>query len=168
MNSVGSHGSLSLPFVMKVMVCHFVSDSHEVMTVLIVVLPLIVVVKISQQLHQDFGNVVLKISESEVLFSHCCAATGISSYSATRLQCGSTSQSSQECHYILVQFFSMHCFSRSPVMYITLCIAVCKQMAEEIGVMINELCIMHLLLAEETGVMINSLCIMQLLHVAVE
>lgn len=53
-------------------------------------------------------------------------------------------------------------------MYITLCIAVCKQMAEEIGVMINELCIMHLLLAEETGVMINSLCIMQLLHVAVK
>jgi hypothetical protein len=43
MNSVGSHGSLSLPFVMKVMVCHFVSDSHEVMTALIVVLPIIVV-----------------------------------------------------------------------------------------------------------------------------
>jgi len=42
MNSVGSHGSLSLPFVMKVMVCHFVSDSHEVMTALIVMLPLIV------------------------------------------------------------------------------------------------------------------------------
>jgi hypothetical protein len=40
----GSHGSLSLPFVMKVMVCHFVSDSHEVMTALIVMLPLIVVV----------------------------------------------------------------------------------------------------------------------------
>jgi hypothetical protein len=39
MNSVGSHGSLSLPFVMKVMVCHFVSDSHEVMTALIVALP---------------------------------------------------------------------------------------------------------------------------------
>jgi hypothetical protein len=39
MNSVGSHGSLSLPFVMKVMVCHFVSNSHEVMTALIVVLP---------------------------------------------------------------------------------------------------------------------------------
>jgi hypothetical protein len=35
-----------------VMVCHFVSDSHEVMTVLIVVLPLIVVVEISLQLHQ--------------------------------------------------------------------------------------------------------------------
>jgi hypothetical protein len=32
MNSVGSHGSLSLLFVMKVMmVCYFVSDSHEVM-----------------------------------------------------------------------------------------------------------------------------------------
>jgi hypothetical protein len=52
MNSVGSHGSSSLPFMMKVMVCHFVSDSHEVMTALIVVLPLIVVVEISLQLHQ--------------------------------------------------------------------------------------------------------------------
>jgi hypothetical protein len=39
MNSVGSHGSLLLLFVMKVMVCHFVSDSHKVMTALIVVLP---------------------------------------------------------------------------------------------------------------------------------
>jgi hypothetical protein len=53
MNSVGSHGSSSLPFVMKVMVCHFVSDSHEVMTALIVMLPLIVVVEISLQLHQS-------------------------------------------------------------------------------------------------------------------
>jgi hypothetical protein len=52
MNSVGSHGSLSLPFVMKVMVCHFVSDSHEVMTALIVVLPITVVLEISLQLHQ--------------------------------------------------------------------------------------------------------------------
>jgi uncharacterized membrane protein YkvI len=52
MNSVGSHGSLSLLFVMKVMVCHFVSDSHEVMTALTVVLPLIVV-EISLQLHQS-------------------------------------------------------------------------------------------------------------------
>ncbi len=51
MNSVGSHGSLSLLFMMKVMICHFVSDSHEVMTALIVVLP-IVVVEISLQLHQ--------------------------------------------------------------------------------------------------------------------
>jgi glucosamine 6-phosphate synthetase-like amidotransferase/phosphosugar isomerase protein len=58
MNSVGSHGSSSLSFVMKVMVCHFVSDSHEVMTALIVELPLIVVVEISLQRHQDFGNVV--------------------------------------------------------------------------------------------------------------
>jgi hypothetical protein len=54
MNSVGSHGSSSLPFVMKVMVCHFVSDSHEVMTALIVVLSLIVVVEISLQLHGSF------------------------------------------------------------------------------------------------------------------
>jgi hypothetical protein len=36
------------------MVCHFVSDSHEVMTALIVVLPLIVVVEISLQLHRSF------------------------------------------------------------------------------------------------------------------
>jgi uncharacterized membrane protein len=55
MNSVGSHGSLSLPFIMKVMVCHLVSDSHEVMTALIVMLPLIVVVEISLQLHQALG-----------------------------------------------------------------------------------------------------------------
>ncbi len=54
MNSVGSHGSLSLLFVMKVMVCHFVSNSHEVMTALIVVLPIIIVVEISLQLHQAF------------------------------------------------------------------------------------------------------------------
>jgi hypothetical protein len=52
MNSMGSHGSLSLLFVMKVMVCHFVSDCHEVMTALIVVLPIIVVVEISLQLPQ--------------------------------------------------------------------------------------------------------------------
>jgi pentatricopeptide repeat protein len=56
MNSVGSHGSSSLLFVMKVMVCHFVSDSHEVMTALIVMLPLIVVVEISLQLHQSILN----------------------------------------------------------------------------------------------------------------
>jgi hypothetical protein len=61
MNSVGSHGSSSLPFVMKVMVCHSVSDSHEVMTALIVVLPLIVVVEISLQLHGSFCSWVLYI-----------------------------------------------------------------------------------------------------------
>jgi uncharacterized membrane protein YkvI len=54
MNSVDSHGSSSLLFVMKVMVCHFVSDFHEVMTALIVVLPLIVVVEISFQRHQSY------------------------------------------------------------------------------------------------------------------
>jgi hypothetical protein len=51
MNPMGSHGSSSLLFVMKVMVCHFVNDSHEVMIALIVVLPLIVVMEISLQLH---------------------------------------------------------------------------------------------------------------------
>ncbi len=34
------------------MVCRFVSDSHEVMTALIVMYPLIVVLEISLQLHQ--------------------------------------------------------------------------------------------------------------------
>jgi hypothetical protein len=56
MNSVGSPGSSSLPFVTKVMVWHFVSDSHEVMTALLVVLPLIVVVEISLQLHRSLFN----------------------------------------------------------------------------------------------------------------
>ncbi len=45
---------------LKVMVCHFVSDSHEVMTALIVVLPLIVVVEISLQLHRSLFSVSLK------------------------------------------------------------------------------------------------------------
>ncbi len=52
--SLQVHGSSSLLFMMKVMVCDFVSDSHEVMTALIVMLPLIVVVEISLQLHQSF------------------------------------------------------------------------------------------------------------------
>jgi hypothetical protein len=52
MNSVGSHGSSSLLFVMKVMVCPFVNNSHEVMTALIVVLPLIIVMEIFLQLHR--------------------------------------------------------------------------------------------------------------------
>jgi hypothetical protein len=52
MNSVGSHGCLSLLLVMKVMVCYFVSNSHEVMTALSFVLPIIVVAEISLQLHQ--------------------------------------------------------------------------------------------------------------------
>jgi hypothetical protein len=36
MKSVGSHGSLSLLFVMKVMISHFVSDAHKTMIALIV------------------------------------------------------------------------------------------------------------------------------------
>ncbi len=39
---------------LKVMVCHFLSNSHEVTTALIVVFPIIVVVDISLQLHPDF------------------------------------------------------------------------------------------------------------------
>jgi hypothetical protein len=66
MNLVGSHGSLSLLFMMKVMVCHFVSNSHEVMIALIVVLPLIVVLEISLQLHQSYicGCIQNKRSQS--------------------------------------------------------------------------------------------------------
>ncbi len=71
MTSVGSHGSLSLPFVMKVMVCHFVSNSHEVMTAVIVMLPLIVVVEISLQLHQSV--LCLRLSFDDL--HHCIAAT---------------------------------------------------------------------------------------------
>ncbi len=58
MISMGSHGSLSLLFVMKVMVCHFVSNIHEVMIAFIVVLHLIIVVEISLQLHQAFSSVL--------------------------------------------------------------------------------------------------------------
>jgi hypothetical protein len=65
MNSVGSHGSLSLPFVMKVMVCHFMSDSHEVMTALIVVLPIIVVVEISATSSIFFFHVSFGFAASE-------------------------------------------------------------------------------------------------------
>jgi hypothetical protein len=54
-----SHGSSSLSFVMKVMVCHFVSDFYQVLTTLIVMLPLITVVEISLQLHRFFFLVVL-------------------------------------------------------------------------------------------------------------
>ncbi len=61
MNLMGIHGSSSLPFVMKVMVCHFVSDSHDVMTTLIVVLPLIVIVETSLQLHRSFRIRSVKI-----------------------------------------------------------------------------------------------------------
>jgi hypothetical protein len=77
MNSVGSHGSLSLPFVMKVMVCRFVSDCHEVMTALIVVLPIIVVVEISLQLHQAFPITMFSYRSSKIrldsigIASHC-------------------------------------------------------------------------------------------------
>ncbi len=58
MNSMGSHGSLSLPFVLKVMVCHFVNNLHEIMIAFIIVLPLIIVLEIFLQLHQAFSIVL--------------------------------------------------------------------------------------------------------------
>ncbi len=52
MKTLGSHGSPSLPFMTKVMVGHFVSDTHKVMTALIhVLLPSSVVVE-SLQSHK--------------------------------------------------------------------------------------------------------------------
>jgi hypothetical protein len=47
-------------FAWKVMVCHFVSDSPQVMTAFIVVLPIIVVVEIFLQLHQPSSSFVWK------------------------------------------------------------------------------------------------------------
>jgi hypothetical protein len=55
---MGSHGNLSLAFVIKVMVCHFVNDFHDIMTALIVMLPLIVVVEIFLQFRQTFSSVM--------------------------------------------------------------------------------------------------------------
>jgi hypothetical protein len=55
---------------MEVMVCHFVSDSHEVMIALIVVLPLIVVVEISLQLHRSHSEIIkffFQITEHPIL-----------------------------------------------------------------------------------------------------
>jgi hypothetical protein len=70
MNSVGSHGSSSLPFVMKVMVCHLVSNSHEVMTALIVMLPLIVM-ETSLQLHQAILVLGLVVEHLYFTFTIC-------------------------------------------------------------------------------------------------
>ncbi len=75
MNSVGSYGSSSLLFGMKVMVCHFVSDSHEVMTALIAVLPLIVVVEISLQLHQSVSSYAKAFKEHDICFLDLRAGT---------------------------------------------------------------------------------------------
>jgi hypothetical protein len=58
---------------MKVMVCHFVSDSHEVMTALIVVLPLIVVVEISLQLHRSHVAGRTDSQNSRVQLASCHA-----------------------------------------------------------------------------------------------
>jgi len=54
MNSMSSHGNLSLSFMMKVMVYHFVNDFHEVTIAFIVVLLIIVVVEIFLHHHQVF------------------------------------------------------------------------------------------------------------------
>jgi hypothetical protein len=46
---------------MKVMVCHFVNDSHEVLIAFVVVLPLIVVVEISLQFHRSLSLFILHL-----------------------------------------------------------------------------------------------------------
>ncbi len=68
---MGSHGNSSLLFIMKVMVCHFVNNSHEIMIALIVVLPLIVDVEISLQLHQTFSSILcqLKTTEAQIVYN---------------------------------------------------------------------------------------------------
>ncbi len=50
MKSVASHGNLSLLFVMKMMVGHFVTNTHKVMTVLILVLLVLILLELTQQL----------------------------------------------------------------------------------------------------------------------
>jgi hypothetical protein len=65
---------------MKVMVCHFVSDSHEVMTALIVVLPLIVVVEISLQLHR---SLFIK-TQHVVFFARFCLSYALQGVSEGR------------------------------------------------------------------------------------
>ncbi len=70
MKTLGSHGSPSLPFMTKVMVGHFVSDTHKVMTALIrVLLPSSIVVE-SLQSHKmwlcEQGHIVGFIE------AYCC------------------------------------------------------------------------------------------------
>jgi hypothetical protein len=64
---------------MKVVVCHFVSNSHEAMTALILVLPLIVVVEISLQLHQAVFFAVQSARSSTKIF--LCLPEGFIFYS---------------------------------------------------------------------------------------
>jgi hypothetical protein len=68
---MGSHGSSSLLFVMKVMVCHFVNDSDEIMIAFIVMLPLIVDVEIYMQLHQPFSGVMCQLKATETQDTNC-------------------------------------------------------------------------------------------------
>jgi hypothetical protein len=93
MKSVGGHGSLSLQFVMKVMVWHFVSHSHKVMAALTHCCYLqIVVVEISLQLHgymmRDIFSILLVWGHSLYLFSggthswwHATGSAGFSTVS---------------------------------------------------------------------------------------
>jgi hypothetical protein len=62
---MGGHGSSSLLFIMKVMVCHFVNDFHDIMIAFIDVLPLIVDVEISLQLHQAFSSVLSQLKTTK-------------------------------------------------------------------------------------------------------
>ncbi len=63
---MGSHGNSSLLFIMKVMVCHFVNNSHEIMIAFIVVLSLIVDVVISLQLHQAFSSILCQSKTQDI------------------------------------------------------------------------------------------------------
>jgi hypothetical protein len=76
MKSVCSYGSSSLLFMMKVMVGHFVSDSHKVMTTLIVMLIFKSVVQISLQSHRYVPVTLLSVeylidTYMQALLSNC-------------------------------------------------------------------------------------------------
>jgi hypothetical protein len=64
MKSVGSHGSLSLPYTVKVTVWLFVSNSHEVMTALIVTLP--------SNCFRDFSSAIFIDISMPVLRGNIC------------------------------------------------------------------------------------------------
>ncbi len=75
MKSVCSYGSSSLLFMMKVMVGHFVSDSHKVTTTLIVMLSSSVV-QISLQSHRYVPVMLLSVeylidTYMQALLSNC-------------------------------------------------------------------------------------------------
>jgi hypothetical protein len=90
MKSVGSHGSLSLLFVMKVMVWNFVSNFHKVTTVLILMLPSLFChgdsSSFCRYMHRGTWNVSLRVhyirfcTWNVSLCKHSCDMQGLSQW----------------------------------------------------------------------------------------